>query len=95
MGMGGMSALTGLGGYVGLGGKTVVPVGTSMLGGEVLLAKDGETPAPSAMNLSLTGAVDVGIFLSGDGTYTRQESLQWPGPPEALREHGIAGDDPY
>ena len=41
MGIGGMSTLTGLGGYVGLGTKTAVPVGTSTEDGEVLLARDG------------------------------------------------------
>jgi hypothetical protein len=41
MGMG-VSALSGLGGYVGLGGKAAVPVGTATVGGEVLLAREGE-----------------------------------------------------
>jgi hypothetical protein len=40
MGMG-VSALSGLGGYVGLGGKAAVPIGTRTVGGEVLLARDG------------------------------------------------------
>ena len=38
---GGMSALTGLGGYVGLGAKAAAPLGTRTAGGEVLLARDG------------------------------------------------------
>lgn len=49
MGMGGMSALTGLGGYVGLGGKVAIPVGTSMMGEEVLLARDGELSRVSSV----------------------------------------------
>ena len=40
MGMGGMS-LTGLGGYVGLGAKAAVPLGTRTVGGEVLLDRGG------------------------------------------------------
>ncbi|OCF75081.1 hypothetical protein I204_03930 [Kwoniella mangroviensis CBS 8886] len=63
----GMGALTGLGGYVGLGAKSSAPVGTRTVGGEVLLARD-----------------DLGAFLSSEGNYTRTESLQWPGPPDAL-----------
>ncbi|WWC68549.1 uncharacterized protein I206_102478 [Kwoniella pini CBS 10737] len=63
----GMGALTGLGGYVGLGAKSAAPLGTSTVGGEVLLARD-----------------DTGAFLSSEGNYTRTESLQWPGPPDAL-----------
>jgi hypothetical protein len=27
---------------------------------------------------------DIGGFYSGDGTFTRDQSLQWPAPPEAL-----------
>lgn len=42
MGMG-IGALTGLGGYVGLGGKAVVPAGTRTSGSEVVLARDGES----------------------------------------------------
>lgn len=38
----GVGALTGLGGYVGLGSKAAAPVGCAMAGGEVLLGKDGE-----------------------------------------------------
>jgi hypothetical protein len=37
----GVGALTGLGGYVGLGSKAAVPVGCSMTDGEVLLGRDG------------------------------------------------------
>lgn len=37
----GVSSLTGLGGYVGLGGKAAIPVGTSTVNGEVLLTRDG------------------------------------------------------
>nr|XP_018264809.1 uncharacterized protein I303_02989 [Kwoniella dejecticola CBS 10117]OBR86967.1 hypothetical protein I303_02989 [Kwoniella dejecticola CBS 10117] len=61
----GMGALSGLGGYVGLGSKSAAPLGTRTVGGEVLLARDG-------------------AFLSSEGNYTRTESLQWPGPPDAL-----------
>jgi len=39
----GMGALTGLGGYVGLGGKAVIPAGTRTVGGEVVMAREGET----------------------------------------------------
>lgn len=39
-GLGG--ALSGLGGYVGLGGKAAVPVGTRTFGGEVLIGRQGE-----------------------------------------------------
>lgn len=47
-------ALSGLGGYVGLGGKAVVPVGTRIGGGEVLLARDGELkPASCIREVSL------------------------------------------
>lgn len=35
--------LGGLGGYVGLGGKTLAPVGTSTWNGEVMLAREGES----------------------------------------------------
>lgn len=37
----GMGALTGLGGYVGLGGKAAVPVGTRTVGGEVVIVREG------------------------------------------------------
>ncbi|WWC88076.1 uncharacterized protein L201_002980 [Kwoniella dendrophila CBS 6074] len=63
----GMGALTGLGGYVGLGTKSAAPLGIRTVGGEVLLARD-----------------DLGVFLSSEGNYTRTESLQWPGSPDAL-----------
>ena len=33
--------------------------------------------------------VDLGVFYSSEGNYTRQESLQWPGPPEALSMYNI------
>ena len=39
-GLGG--AFSGLGGYVGLGGKAAVPVGTRTFGGEVLLGRQGK-----------------------------------------------------
>lgn len=38
-GLGG--AFSGLGGYVGLGGKSALPVGTRTFGGEVLLSRQG------------------------------------------------------
>ena len=38
----GVGALTGLGGYVGLGSKAVVPAGASTVGGEVILAREGQ-----------------------------------------------------
>lgn len=37
----GVGALTGLGGYVGLGSKAAAPVGCSIIDGEVLLGRDG------------------------------------------------------
>ena len=38
----GMGALSGLGGYVGLGGKAAIPLGTRTVGGEVVIVRDGE-----------------------------------------------------
>ncbi|EIW66424.1 hypothetical protein TREMEDRAFT_70067 [Tremella mesenterica DSM 1558] len=40
LGLGGMSSLTGLGGYVGLGSKAAIPLGTRTAEGEALLARD-------------------------------------------------------
>lgn len=45
-GLGG--AFSGLGGYVGLGGKAAVPVGTRTFGGEVLLGRQGKPGADTA-----------------------------------------------
>jgi hypothetical protein len=42
MGLGVGGALSGLGGYVGLGAKATLPVGTSTFGGEVLLGRQGQ-----------------------------------------------------
>ncbi|WVR03742.1 hypothetical protein IAU60_000737 [Kwoniella sp. DSM 27419] len=67
MALGMTGAFSGLGGYVGLGGKAAVPLGTRTVGGEVLLARE-----------------DLGVFLSSEGNFTRPQSLQWPGPPDAL-----------
>ncbi|KAK4684616.1 Vam6/Vps39-like protein vacuolar protein sorting-associated protein 39, partial [Tremellales sp. Uapishka_1] len=61
-------SLTGLGGYVGLGTKTTVPT----LGTRTV---GGEV---------LIAREDLGVFYSTEGNYTRPESLQWPGPPDAL-----------
>lgn len=43
MGLGVGGALSGLGGYVGLGAKATLPVGTSTFGGEVLLGRQGQS----------------------------------------------------
>lgn len=51
-GLGG--AFSGLGGYVGLGGKAAVPVGTRTFGGEVLLGRQGETYRQSIVRKGLT-----------------------------------------
>jgi hypothetical protein len=74
----GMGALTGLGGYVGLGGKAVVPAGARTLGGEVILARDGKS------NAGYRSQSDLGVFYSSEGNYTRDQSLQWSGPPDLL-----------
>lgn len=42
IGLGVGGALSGLGGYVGLGSKATLPVGTSTYGGEVLLGRQGK-----------------------------------------------------
>jgi hypothetical protein len=42
MGLGVGGALSGLGGYVGLGAKATLPVGTRTFGGEVLLGRQGQ-----------------------------------------------------
>lgn len=76
-------ALSGLGGYVGLGGKAVIPVGTGTVGGEVLVARDGEQESWESSMMSLMKS-DLGVFLSSEGNYTRNSSLQWPAPPDCL-----------
>ncbi|OWZ49934.1 hypothetical protein C368_06859 [Cryptococcus neoformans 125.91] len=66
----GKGALSGLGGYVGLGAlgaKQQTPVGTRTVGGEVLLARE-----------------DTGVFYSSEGNYTRQRSIRWPSPPDGI-----------
>lgn len=65
----GKGALSGLGGYVGLGalGRQQSPVGTRTVGGEVLLARQ-----------------DTGVFYSSEGNYTRQRSVHWPSPPHGI-----------
>lgn len=45
-------ALSGLGGYVVLGGKAVIPVGTGTVGGEVLVARVGEQTVYRLMMLA-------------------------------------------
>ena len=44
-----MGALTGLGGYVGLGGKASIPVGTRTVGGEVAIVRDGMVKIASSL----------------------------------------------
>lgn len=58
----GMGAFSGLGGYVGLGSKAAVPVGTRTVGGEVVIAREGQfshricnTPADSRRRSILLG----------------------------------------
>lgn len=46
----GMGAFSGLGGYVGLGSRAAVPVGTRTVGGEVIIAREGRsTPQSGAL----------------------------------------------
>lgn len=85
-GLGG--AFSGLGGYVGLGGKAAVPVGTRTFGGEVLLGRQGEFwRLPGSYVFSFPDDPDQGGFFSSEGNFTRQESIQWSAPPEAIGEH--------
>lgn len=77
----GMGALTGLGGYVGLGGKAAVPVGTRTVGGEVIIVREGKS---FAFFWDTADGPDLGVFYSAEGNFTREESIQWPSPPEAI-----------
>jgi len=53
IGLGVGGAFSGLGGYVGLGTKATLPVGTSTFGGEVLLGRQGQSLPPSSGTLEL------------------------------------------
>ncbi|WVQ65020.1 uncharacterized protein L199_003190 [Kwoniella botswanensis] len=71
------------------GGTTGITMGMGALtglGGYVGLG--GKSAAPVGTR-TVGGEVllardDLGAFLSSEGNYTRTESLQWPGPPDAL-----------
>ncbi|WVW80239.1 hypothetical protein I302_102217 [Kwoniella bestiolae CBS 10118] len=71
------------------GGTTGITMGMGALtglGGYVGLG--GKSAAPLGTR-TVGGEVllardDLGAFLSSEGNYTRTESLQWPGPPDAL-----------
>lgn len=76
-------AFSGLGGYVGLGGKAAAPVGTRTFGGEVLLGRQGGAIYEKVAG-QRTDLVDQGGFYSSEGNFTRQESVQWPAAPEAI-----------
>ena len=78
----GLGALSGLGGYVGLGAKATLPVGTSTFGGEVLLGRQGQFN--SARTQIIAKQSELGGFYSSEGSFTRQDSIQWQAPPEAL-----------
>lgn len=83
MGLGVGGALSGLGGYVGLGAKATLPVGTGTFGGEVLLGRQGALILISTRTYA-NHIIELGGFYSSEGTFTRQDSIQWPAPPEAL-----------
>lgn len=51
----------------------------------MLLARDGEQCLHKIPHPVLIYP-DIGVFYSSDGNYTRERSLQWPSPPEALGE---------
>lgn len=82
MGLGVGGALSGLSGYVGLGAKATMPVGTRTFGGEVLVGRQGQSNFAERRNIA--ERAELGGFYSSDGTFTRQESIQWQAPPEAL-----------
>lgn len=73
-----MSALTGLGGYVGLGGKgPSAPLGVRTVGGEVLVAREGMSPMTSAREKALMEQI---LGCSTLPRATSQEQSRCSGP---------------
>ncbi|KAK8861657.1 hypothetical protein IAR55_002480 [Kwoniella newhampshirensis] len=80
------STTTTAGGEEGASGITMGMGALSGLGGYVGLgAKAGLPVGTKTVGGEVLLARDeMGVFYSSEGNYTRSESLQWPGPPDAL-----------
>jgi Vam6/Vps39-like protein vacuolar protein sorting-associated protein 39 len=83
----GMGALTGLGGYMGLGVKTTKPSVIQLEDGEALVTKDCKHVFPTCFYSTLmTAYVATSTFIGSDGKPSRPGQIEWSVPPEDVSE---------
>lgn len=80
----GMSAFSGLGGYMtlGLGAKERKPASVGLERDEALVPKESKAPSNTVFHFCFIWYQDTSIIIGADGKLSRSSSINWPAPPE-------------
>ena len=81
----GMGALSGLGGYIGLGAKAK-PSALSISDKECFIARESGCVILCQIRCLMALELDTGIVVGEDGKPARASAIEWPAPPEDIGE---------